>query len=51
MICINDPFYFFAYTLEKVLIKLFSKACEVKGEQPLSPLASGEMPLSAFLFC
>ena len=29
--------------LLKVLVKLFTKACGVKGQSPLSPVATGEI--------
>ena len=36
--------------MPKSFDQTFSKVCEVKGAQPLSPSAEGEMPFSAFLF-
>ncbi|MBE6553378.1 MAG: hypothetical protein E7666_03445 [Ruminococcaceae bacterium] len=37
-------------THRKSFGQAFSKACEVKGEQPLARSAEREIPLSAFLF-
>jgi len=36
--------------LPKSFGQAFSKACAVKGAEPLSPLASGEIPYTAFSF-